>query len=235
MTSTGKSVPFVFQSVVFFFFSNKVWVWHMTRPRPFLRSPASSFSAVLPLKTRRFTLLFILSFVLSACSLFYSVGRCAETLEFQNTLHMRHTQTHTILLTAALTQLFPIEVCLCPLLDSNLHSTARYCAASHITSTSLTLLSICQGLKSPQTTIWHQPQLFHCSGTGSRNLISTLNFQSRMLNLAFGNDKCQEFIFICSVWKKKTLYVNKRTEGIHSNWFRLQLALNYNHHATSIL
>lgn len=32
------------------------------------------------------------------------------------------------------------------------------------------------GLKTPQTTIWHQPQLLHCSGTEERNMISTLNF-----------------------------------------------------------
>lgn len=32
------------------------------------------------------------------------------------------------------------------------------------------------GLKTPQTTIWHQPQLLHCVGNERRNTISTQNF-----------------------------------------------------------
>lgn len=32
------------------------------------------------------------------------------------------------------------------------------------------------GLKTPQTTIWHQPQLLHCRGTESGNMILTVNF-----------------------------------------------------------
>lgn len=69
------------------------------------------------------------------------------------------------------------------------------------------------GLKTPQTTIWHQPQLLHCSGTEERNMISTLNFLSSILNSGFGNKTCQKFIFICVMWKKETLYINTEREG----------------------
>lgn len=86
--------------------------------------------------------------------------------------------THTILLTAAFMLIISQAVCLCPLLDANTHSThtpTRQWSASyhkHFFNSTFNL----PGLKTPQTTIWHQPQLLHCFGTEERNVISTVNF-----------------------------------------------------------
>lgn len=84
--------------------------------------------------------------------------------------HKAH-NTLTILLTAAFMLIIGQAVCLCPLLDANTQSTSALQWSvsyhKHFFNSTFNL----PGLKSPQTTIWHQPQLLHCDGTEQRNMI----------------------------------------------------------------
>ena len=106
-----------------------------------------------------------------------SLSLCLCTFRFHCSLFLQcsECQAYNILtiipLTAAFTLISRQAVYLCPLLDSSSHSNPTLqCSVSyhkHFFNSTFNL----PDLKSPQTTIWHQPQLLHCDGAEQCNVI----------------------------------------------------------------
>lgn len=108
---------------------------------------------------------------------FISLSLCLCMFRFHCRLFLQcsECQAYNILTIIRLTAAFMLISCqavyLCPLLDSSTHSIPTLqCSVSyhkHFFNSTFNL----PDLKSPQTTIWHQPQLLHCDGAEQCNVI----------------------------------------------------------------